>query len=256
MAYKRPRFTYQKNSNTPFSLSRSKIESFVECPRCFYMENKLGVSKPSIPQFTLNSAVDNLLKNEFDLLREKGESHELMKLYKIDAIPLKHPHLAKWRDDMKTYEGASIVHQPTNFKISGLVDDIWVDSEGNFLIVDYKSTSTTKEISLDDQYKQAYKRQMEVYQWIFRQMGFKVSNTGYFVFANADKNLPKFDGRLEFKMSIIPHIGNDRWVEPKLNEIKKVLESDQIPEAGEECEYCAYRKLSAETVATWRVNHP
>jgi hypothetical protein len=44
--------------------------------------------------------------------------------------------------------------------------------------VDYKSTSTAKEISLDDRWKQAYKRQMEIYQWLFRQNGFTVSNTG------------------------------------------------------------------------------
>lgn len=246
---------YEPSSTTPFPLSRSKIESFVECPRCFYMDARLGTSKPSIPQFTLNSAVDNLLKNEFDLLRQAGEKHELMKLYNIDAVPLVHPDLAKWRDDAHTYEGISVIHQPTNFKISGLIDDVWVDREGKFIMVDYKSTSTTKEISLDDQYKQAYKRQMEVYQWIFRQSGFQVLDTGYFVFANADKNLPKFDGKLIFKMSIVEHKGNDSWIEPTLMKIKDTLDSTEIPEQSPDCEYCSYRKQSAEKVALWKSEH-
>ena len=96
---------------------------------------------------------------------------------------------------------------------------------------------------MEDEYKQGYKRQMEVYQWIFQKKGFKVSKTGYFVFANAGRNRPQFDGRLEFELTIIPHQGDDRWIEPTVSEIKKCLESEQIPPAGENCEYCQYRKL-------------
>lgn len=78
---------YQKGLEKPFSISRSKIDLFLECPRCFYLDRKLGLGRPSMPGFSLNSAVDALLKNEFDLLREKGQAHELMEKYKINAIP-------------------------------------------------------------------------------------------------------------------------------------------------------------------------
>ena len=84
---------------------------------------------------------------------------------------------------------------------------------------------------------------MEVYQWIFRQMGFKVSDTGYFLFANAIKNRPGFNGKLEFETSIIPHIGSDSWIEPVLLEIKKCLDSNKIPPSNPDCKYCGYRKL-------------
>ena len=49
-----------------FKLSRSKVESFVQCKRCFYLDRRLGVGQPPGFPFNLNSAVDNLLKNEFD----------------------------------------------------------------------------------------------------------------------------------------------------------------------------------------------
>ena len=218
------------------------------------MDRRLGLSRPSIPAFTLNSAVDNLLKNEFDLLRKKGEAHELMKQYKIDAVPFKHKDIPLWRGEVERYSGAKVLHKKTNLVVDGLVDDIWKNKKGELLIVDYKSTSTQKKIDLNDKWKQAYKRQMEVYQWIFRQMGFKVSDTGYFVYANADKNKPKFDAKLEFKVEIIAYKGNSDWVEPTLVKIKECLESDTIPQPGidEEgimCEYCTYKKLSAQTVA-------
>ena len=203
--------------------------------------------RPGMPGWPLNIAVDNLLKNEFDLLRKKEESHKLMDEYKIDAVPFDHPDLPAWRDDNHKYIGACVLHKKTNLNICGIVDDIWVYKKTKELyIVDYKATSTSRAISLEDEYKQGYKKQMEIYQWLFRQMGFRVSKTGYFLFANAGKNRPEFDGKLEFETSIIPYEGDDSWIESTILDIKKCLDSDEIPAPGEECEYCAYRKLVAE----------
>lgn len=197
-----------------------------------------------MPAFTLNNAVDYLLKVEFDLLRKSGEAHALMKQYGIDAIPYNHPDLPTWRDDVRKYEGASFLHKPTNFKITGIIDDVWINTKKELLIVDYKATSTKYPISLEDRWKQGYKRQMEIYQWIFRALGFTVADVGYFVFANAGKNRPRFDGRLEFELSIVPHKGDTTWIEPTLKEIKKTLMSDTLPAPKEGCEHCTYRSKS------------
>jgi len=236
----RRRKLYDPRSKEVFTISRSKIDLFLECARCFYLDRRLGVSRPSMPSFPLNSAVDHLLKKEFDLLRKNKKAHELMKKFNIDAIPFSHPKLSEWRDDMYRYVGASVIYEKTNFKVTGIIDDIWQDKKGNLMIVDYKSTSTKKEISLEDKWKQAYKKQVEVYQWIFRKMGFNVSDMGYFVFANAAKNREKFDGKLEFVLSIISYRGNDSWVEPALLGIKKCLDLDKIPTSGRDCEYCKF----------------
>ena len=242
---KRARPGFDPRSAEPFRLSRSKIDLFMNCPRCFYLDRRLKISRPSIPGFSLNSAVDYLLKKEFDLLRESGQAHELMKKYKIDAIPLKHPDLGIWRDDVYKYEGASVLHKPTNFIVCGIIDDVWKDKSGNLNLVDYKSTSTNKEISLEDRWKQGYKRQMEIYQWIFKKLGFQVSDIGYFVFANAGKNRPKFDGKLEFELSILPYKGNDSWVESSLKQMKDTLMSDNVPKASPECEHCTFADYSS-----------
>ena len=230
---------FDPKSKFPFKLSRSKIDLFLECPKCFYLDRRLGISRPGMPAFTLNTAVDALLKKEFDLLREKGEAHELMKHYQINLIPYSHPDLETWRNNFK---GKEYFHRETNLVIFGAIDDVWVDKKGELSLVDYKATSTTEEISLDDKYKQGYKKQMEVYQWIFRKSGFLVSNIGYFVFANAGKNRPSFDGRLEFKLSIISYKSDDSWVEPTIFEIKKCLESDEIPDSHQDCEFCNFVK--------------
>lgn len=232
---------YQTGSEQPFRLSRSRIGRFLECQKCFYLDRKLGIDRPSMPGWSLNSAVDTLLKKEFDLLRKKGQKHELMHKYNIDAIPFDHPELPLWRDDGNRYTGAKFLHKETNLEIDGIVDDIWVNPKKELLIVDYKSTSTSRTISLEDEYKQSYKKQIELYQWIFRKKGFKVSNSGYFVFANASKNRPKFDAKLEFDVEILIHEGDDSWVEPTIFDIKKVFDSTKVPNSGNACEYCPYR---------------
>lgn len=242
-AYKKRKRNMYTPGSDGFPISRSKIDLFIECPRCFYLDRRLGFGRPSMPGWSLNSAVDELLKKEFDVYREKQEPHPLMAANGIEAIPYQHPDLPIWRDDVYRYVGASVYDEETGLDIRGIVDDIWVNPAGELLIVDYKSTSTRSEISLEDKWKQGYKRQMEIYQWIFRKRGFDVAPTGYFVFANGIKDNEMFDARLEFEMTILSHVGDDAWVGETVKAIKSVLESDHIPEAGEECEYCAYRKL-------------
>jgi RecB family exonuclease len=235
---KRTRNIYNPKSEDPFKLSRSKIELFTECPRCFYLDRRLGVGRPPGFPFTLNSAVDTLLKKEFDVHRARGSRHPLMETYGVDAVPFQHDMMDEWRENFK---GVQFFHRPTNLIITGAVDDLWVNKKGEVIVVDYKATSTDAEITLDADYRASYKRQMEIYQWLMRKNGFAVSDTGYFVYANGNKDKAAFDAKLEFSVQLLSYKGNDSWVEDALFEIKKCLDGASIPNAGSRCEYCPYR---------------
>lgn len=82
---KRTRNLYRGNSSEAFRLSRSKLDLFIDCPRCFYLDRKLGIAQPPGFPFSLNAAVDRLLKKEFDIHRARGTPHPLMKHYGVDA---------------------------------------------------------------------------------------------------------------------------------------------------------------------------
>lgn len=223
-------------------LSRSKIDLFTQCPRCFYLDNKLGTARPPGFPFNLNSAVDALLKKEFDIHRLDKTAHPIMEQYGVDAIPFAHADMDVWRENFK---GIQYEHEATGFTVSGAVDDVWVNPQGELLVVDYKSTSKDAKIeALDQDWHDGYKRQMEVYQWLLRQKGFSVSSVGYFVYANASKDRKAFDGKLEFEVTLIAHTGDDAWVEPTLLQIKECLESELLPSVGESCDYCTYREYA------------
>lgn len=237
--HRNPKWNY---GGPNWRLSRSKIDLFAECPRCFYIDNRLGTARPPGFPFNLNSAVDHLLKKEFDTHRAGRTAHPLMEKYGVDAVPFQHDDMDVWRENFK---GIEYHHKATGFTVSGAVDDIWVRPNGELIVVDYKSTSKDEEITaLDQDWHDGYKRQMEVYQWLLRQKGFKVSDRGYFVYANASKDRKAFDGKLEFDVTLVPHEGNGSWIEATLKKIKTCLDSNEIPEVGAECDYCAYRKAA------------
>ncbi|MBI2278489.1 MAG: PD-(D/E)XK nuclease family protein [Candidatus Brennerbacteria bacterium] len=241
---KRARNLYDPKSKEPFRLSRSKIDLFLNCPRCFYLDRRLGVGQPPGFPFSLNSAVDKLLKKEFDIHRAAKTKHPLMEQYGVDAVPMAHERMDQWRDSLGG--GITYFHEPTNLILTGGIDDLWVTPKGELMIVDYKATAKDAEVSLDADWQIGYKRQMEVYQWLFRKNEFAVSKTGYFVYVNGKTDRAAFDGRLEFDVKLIPYEGDDAWVEDVIYAIHACLRSDKIPPAGGDCDFCAYRKAACE----------
>jgi hypothetical protein len=240
--YKPPRNTawnFHPESTKPYRMSRSGLELFFRCPNCFYIDKRLGVAAPPMPSFTLNSAVDHLLKKEFDVHRVKSTKHPLLEKYGVDAFPAKHEKLNIWRD---TFKGISTLHKKTNIEFYGGIDDLWINSKDEFIVVDYKATSKDGKVDIDGFWQQAYKRQLEIYQWILRQDGYKVSNSGYFVYCNGKKDLEAFDGKLEFDIELIEYVGDDSWVEPTLIKAKECLMLDQPPASSESCELCRFKK--------------
>lgn len=210
----------------------------------------MKIKRPNGPPFNINKAIDSLFKKEFDAHRAAGTQHPLQVEFKIDAKPFAHKDLDIWRAN---FTGVSTLHEPTNLHVFGAVDDVWVNSLGELLVVDYKATAKDKEITdlgPVGGWQDSYRRQMEVYQWLLRANGFKVSDTGYFVYANGDASKEGFNNIIEFRTVVFPHVGDDAWVEKTLQKMKKTLEGD-MPAVGSaamggDCDFCSYARQRTE----------
>ena len=169
-------------------LSRSTVEKYLSCPRCCVLDKKYKIKPPSLP-FTLNIAVDNLCKNEFDYYRKIQKPHPLFIEHGLDAVPFKHKDLELWRSNFQGIRYKSIEH---NYDFGGAVDDIWQKKNGDLIIVDVKATSRNNfdwsETFDKYEYAKAYKRQLEMYQWLFKKNGFQVANEAYLLYFNGKKN--------------------------------------------------------------------
>ena len=245
-------YTYKYNPNrssewnyggAKWRLSRSKIDFFFECQRCFYLDNKLGTKRPGFPSFNLNIAVDELFKKEFDIHSQAGTPHPIMTKYHVEAVPFAHKDMDTWRDP---FVGITHTHESTGLVVSGGVDDIWVKPDGTLIIIDYKSTSKDGKIETlgDSPWEKQYTRQLGVYRWLLEKNSFSVDETGYLVYANADKSLDAFDGKLIFETTLVPVKADVSWIEAALADIKTCLDQEQLPKSGDSCEFCPYREAA------------
>jgi len=254
---KRHRGKFNPSQKSPYELSRSRVENFIRCPACFFMQQVEGIQFPSIPGFNINEATDILLKRDFDELRGKGKPHQFLEEIGYGHLsPFAHEHFELWTQSL--HFGAenrmNTVHKPSNLKIGGGLDDVWVNSEtGELHIVDYKSTSQkspNKAITLDDKWKAAYKRQMDLYVWVMRHKGFDVSSEGYFLYCDGDRFseydfLGKDSAAMRFKMQLIPYKVSTSWVEPTLLNVKECLHLKERPKHSAECEYGQFLAAAA-----------
>jgi len=233
---------YPPKNGKPFKVSRSQIDRFVECPRCYWLDQRRGIRRPSMPAFTIHSFVDRLLKTEFDECRRDRVKHPLMEGSETDW-PFNDCRMNDWR---MAQRGVQHLHAPTGLLIAGAIDDVWERDDGLLFVVDYKATAKTDEVNIDADWQDCYKRQMEVYQWLLRQQNLPISDVGYFLYCNG-QNGEAFDHdvRVIFTPKIIPYAGSDAWIEPTLLDLKRCLDSNEMPDAPADCEYCGYVEARA-----------
>jgi len=237
---------YSPNSIDPYEVSRSKVELFLSCARCFWLDRRQGIAPPSSPPYTLNSAIDGLLKREFDRYRVAKETHPLLKAQGLSLVPAQRPELEEWRINLK---GVRVLETTTHLLVYGSIDDLWEDEQGTYYVADYKATAKNGSVGIDADWQVSYKRQVELYQWLLRQRGLPVSDQAWFVYANGQKNRDLFDGTLHFDISLIPYEGNTDWVVPTLQNMHRILNKDSLPAAAASCKLCSFVARTAELLS-------
>ena len=223
-------------------LSRSGIEQFIKCPHCFYLQRKLKLKPPSMFPLTLAIATDTLLKMEFDRVRKTNGTHQIWTENGLELRAFDHPNIDLWRNNFK---GVRYSIPDRDCEVFGAVDDLWISPKTNEIFcVDYKSTSKKDDPSIDGGFGDAYKRQMEIYQWLLRKNGLIVSNTGYFLYVNGDKTTEFYDqslvGNMQFKTSLIEYVGNDDWVEGVIDQALICISGERVPDSNLDCDLCRY----------------
>ena len=61
---------YVKDNLSPFTLSRTKVDLFFDCQRCFYLDQRFGVRRPHGTPLVINNTIVERIKNRLNKLRE------------------------------------------------------------------------------------------------------------------------------------------------------------------------------------------
>ncbi len=238
---------YDPNNDSSFKLSRTKIELFCKCERCFYYEVRLGFRAPRGPSWPLNSAVDTLLKKEMDFCRKENRPHGIFKENNLNIKPFNHPDLSIWQDSFK---GIQYLHPDYNLILYGGVDDIMVDENDELVVIDFKSTAKRADIKTSEdvfQGGETYKRQLEIYSWLLQKNEFKVSTNGYLLYYNGDTNQPHLGKIMHFRRSLVSFVLDTDWIDSTVSAMYDCLQQDSAPELDKDaCEQCLYRETYGE----------
>ena len=223
-------------------LSRSRLENLYKCRLCGYLEIKYELKAPSIP-FTLNLAVDELLKKDFDKFRQTGEVPPVIAKLGKEFVPFQHPDLDKWRDSRR---GIERLDPETGIIVYGAVDDLWSTPNGEVVVIDYKATakpSPVRELG-NMPYHDGYRRQLDIYAWLLEGNSLNVSDSSFLFYVTARKAADGFMGRLEFDPTLIEHKVNTNWIPAFLKEANQVL-AGGFPKPSTDCKLCEYRENAA-----------
>jgi hypothetical protein len=257
---------YVPNQKKDFKISRSKFEDFLKCQKCFYLQIIKGLQPAGMPQFKLNELTDTLLKKEFDLCREKKVSHRKLIEKKLNhIIPydagltkitnskkeiLELPLIDVWRDAM--HRGIKARYKNTNILLGGGIDDLWINTNTNeLIIVDYKSQASNKVVSQETYFPKggfhdSYKTQLNFYAYVLKAMKEageiknNISKDSYLYVVNGLETEKGFNGVMNFSESLIYHEIETEYLDSEIHKMIMCINSDKIPPSDDSCKNCAY----------------
>ncbi len=228
---------YIKNNTQPFKMSRTKIDLYFDCKRCFFIDQRFGIRRPHGTPLVINSRFVNQLKFELNECRKSQQAHPQIIDQNRKLIPYNHKKLTEWQNPFK---GVSYLHQESNIIFYGVIDDIWLDKDTkkyhNIII---KTTSKKNKINYEEIWP-GYWKQLSFYSYLLRKNSLDMSKTGALIFINALSQNTDSDHNINFDLSIFEKILDFTWIEPTIMDIFKILNEDKVPEISKKCKFCNY----------------
>jgi len=209
--------------NKRIQLSPNSLNLYLECPYCFWLEKGQGIRRPPPYPYALNTAVDILLKQEFDSYRAKDESHPLLIAHNVPAKLFANQQLLNvWRNN---FEGIRYYDRQLDATLFGAVDDILEFSNGALAPLDYKSTGSRVAKVYD-----RFQLQMDIYTFLLEKNGYTTNRKGCLAFYVVDKE-NGFEGRLPFKKEIHMIDTDPAHVPSLFKEAVELLRQEKPPQA-------------------------
>ncbi len=221
-------------NNKPIQLSPNSLNLYLECPHCFWLEKRRGIKRPPPYPYALNTAVDTLLKQEFDSYRKEGKPHPLIAANNIQAKLFPNQDLLnQWRSN---FSGIRFYNSELDATLFGAVDDILEFEGGKLAPMDYKSTGSTVATVYD-----RFQTQMDIYTYLLEKNGFLTPKKGYLAFYIVDKG-NGFGDRLPFRKELHEIETNPSDVPELFKEAVLLLRGETPPPHSPDCKYGLWLK--------------
>jgi hypothetical protein len=210
-------------------LSPNSLNLYLDCPHCFWLDKNKGIKRPPPYAYALNSAVDALLKEEFDAYRAKKIQHPLLKENSIKAHLFENQKLLnQWRNNLAGIRYFDEALQATLF---GAVDDILEFEDGKLAPLDYKSTGSRVANVYD-----RFQLQLDTYTFLLEKNGYKTLRKGYLAFYIVDKEKGFID-RLPFRKELMEIDTNPSDIYAIFSDAIAILKNADPPKHSHDCQF-------------------
>jgi len=221
----------------PIQLSPNSLNLYLECQHCFWLDKKLGIKRPPPYPYALNSAVDALLKEEFDTYRAKNLPHPLLEENNINAHLFPNQNLLnQWRNN---FAGIRYFDPNLQATLFGAVDDVLefddpLASSGQakkIAPLDYKSTGSAVANIYD-----RFQLQLDTYTFLMEKNGFQTPRKGYLAFYIVDKSRGFID-RLPFRKEVMEVETNPSDIYEIFKDAVNLLKQPTPPPHSSDCQF-------------------
>lgn len=212
-------------------LSPTALNLFKECPRCFWLDKIKKVRRPRGIFPSLPGGMDLVIKTYFDKYRQdKGLPPELKGKVAGGLFP-DLAVLEVWRSWRKT--NLCYTDKEVNVCLSGALDDCLVDGD-YYIPLDYK----TRGFVLKEDPAKYYQTQLDCYCLMLEALNYKTKGIAYLVYYWPEE--VKEAGMVKFKVTPYKIDTDIDRAKGLIKQAARLLEQEDIPDAGPECEYCSY----------------
>jgi CRISPR/Cas system-associated exonuclease Cas4 (RecB family) len=213
-------------------LSPNSLNLYLECPHCFWLDKNMGIKRPPPYPYALNSAVDSLLKEEFDTYRAKNIPHPMLKENGIKAHLFSNQNLLnQWRNN---FAGIRYFDPELQATLFGAVDDVLEFPDGKIAPLDYKSTGSTAANVYD-----RFQLQLDTYACLMEKNGYKTPRKGYLAFYIVDKSRGFID-RLPFRKEMVEIETNPSDIYEIFKDAVEVLRKETPPKHSQDCPFAKW----------------
>lgn len=222
-------------------LSKSALEKFRACPKCFYLEKNASLKQPQGIRAGVPMGIDRVLKGHYDAHRElKTVPPELVGkipggLYDGHRVSMK--DLRNWRAGLTVVEDGS--------ELSTALDDLLFDAAtGLYNMIDYKSKAKLTDVADTQKY---YQVQADCYDLALNANKYPTDGRCFFAYY-APITVGQTIATQTNEGCLFPFTWHCQVIEIKANHAnaKDLLKraaaclAGKEPAAGVDCEYCNF----------------
>src|SRR3989339_1172199 len=194
----------------------------------------MGIKRPPPYPYALNSAVDALLKEEFDTYRSRNLPHPLLSENNIPAKLFSNQNLLnQWRNN---FAGIRYFDPDLQATLFGAVDDVLEFDDGKIAPLDYKSTGSSAANVYD-----RFQLQLDTYTFLMEKNGFKTTRKGYLAFYIVDKSRGFID-RLPFRKEMVQIETNPSDIYAIFKDAVNYLKQSSPPPHSPDCKFGTWLK--------------